>query len=132
MGTQLPPTFRPMYIVAKRSPISATEELLSVLCVTVPYGRLRAYLTRHFCSMINRPICNRIVLCDSYNSVHRTAQNSCKIMLPLFVRTLVAVAQMFHAKRITSLPPAAMYTVACCVEYQSARSIYSLPRRPRS
>ena len=51
----------------------------------------------------------------------RAAQNSCKIMLLLFVRTLVAVAQMFHAKRITSLPPAAMYTIACCVEYQSAR-----------
>jgi len=43
--TQQPPTFRPMSIVAKQSPISATAELCFPLCMIVTVG-LPSYKTQ--------------------------------------------------------------------------------------
>jgi len=40
-GAQQPPTFRPMSIVAKRSPISATAELLFIKTTTRRYMRIQ-------------------------------------------------------------------------------------------
>ena len=57
--TAAPPHFRPMPIVAKRSPISATVELL-LLNVVIQRSLIRQSAVGHpipgFCSMLRQPV----------------------------------------------------------------------------